>query len=80
MKKMICLPVAAVLCGLFAGCASTTVFDASDPTVNTARAIGTVSHAECLMAARAAADYIAGMTDRFAENEYRRLTGEQREG
>ncbi len=56
MKKMICLPVAAVLCGLFAGCASTTVFDASDPTVNTARAIGTVSHAECLMAARAAAE------------------------
>ena len=31
-------------------------------------------------AARAAADYIAGMTDRFAENEYRRLTGERREG
>ena len=30
--------------------------------------------------ARAAADYIAGMTDRFAENEYRRLTGERREG
>ena len=28
--------------------------------------------------ARAAADYIAGMTDRFAESEYRRLTGEER--
>ena len=55
MKKMICLLGAALLCGLFTGCASTSTFDASDPTANTARAIGTVSQAECLMAAQAAA-------------------------
>ena len=56
MKKMICLLGAALLCGLFTGCASTSTFDASDPTANTARAIGTVSQAECLMAAQAAAE------------------------
>lgn len=55
MKKMICVLGAAALCGLFAGCGSTGTFDPNDPTANTARAIGTVSHSECLQAARAAA-------------------------
>ena len=44
-------------CGLIAGCSTTTsTFDPDNPTQNTARAIGTVSQAECFMAARAAAE------------------------
>ncbi len=44
-------------CGLIAGCATTTsTFDPTNPTSNTTRAIGTVSQAECFMAARAAAE------------------------
>lgn len=37
------------------GCASSSTFDPANPSSNTTRAIGTVSQAECFMAARAAA-------------------------
>jgi hypothetical protein len=56
MKKTMILCGGALIAGLAAGCASTTTFDPGNPTTNTARAIGTVSQAECFMAARAAAE------------------------
>lgn len=54
------------------GCTSTSTstFDPSNPTVNTTRAIGTVSQAECFMAARAAAENAMSspVFDRFLQN------------
>ncbi len=55
MNKHLMILTGAVLCGVFAGCSTTTeTFDPTNPTANTTRAIGTVSQAECLIAARAA--------------------------
>ena len=57
MKKNWMLFAGALVCGLIAGCGTTTTtFDPNDPTANTTRTIGTVSQAECFMAARAAAE------------------------
>lgn len=58
MKKMNGMLFAGALgCGLIAGCSATTsTFDPTDPAQNTVRAIGTVSQADCFMAARAAAE------------------------
>lgn len=56
-KEMMTMVAAAALVGGFAaGCSSTRTetFDPTNPTVNTTRALGTVSQAECFMAAREA--------------------------
>jgi len=56
-KKYAMLSAGVLGCALIAGCATkTSTFDPANPTQNTARAIGTVSQAECFMAARAAAE------------------------
>jgi len=78
MKTNGMLFAGALACGLAAGCASTTsTFDPSNPTVNNARAIGTVSQAECFMAARAAAEdaMTSPVFDRYLA-QYRKEKGD----
>ena len=75
MKTIMLFAAGLVAVGLAAGCSSTktTTFDPTDPGANTARALGTVSQAECFMAARAAAEN-AMASPRFAQ--YRREKGD----
>lgn len=79
MKTIMLFAAGLVAAGLAAGCSSTktTTFDPTDPGANTARALGTVSQAECFMAARAAAENAMASPsfDRFLA-QYRREKGD----
>ena len=79
MKTIMLFAAGLVAVGLAAGCSSTktTTFDPTDPGANTARALGTVSQAECFMAARAAAENAMASPsfDRFLA-QYRREKGD----
>lgn len=74
-NTMLMFAAAALACGFAAGCSSTktVTFDPTNPTANTARALGTVSQAECFMAAREAAQNAISSPsfDRFLA-QYRR--------
>ena len=80
MKTIMLFAAGLVAAGLAAGCSSTktTTFDPTDPGANTARALGTVSQAECFMAARAAAENAMASPsfDRFLA-QYRREKGDE---
>ncbi len=78
MKKLMILGVTLAGMGFLTACGtSSTAFDPSDPTNNTLRAMGTVSHAECMIAAKAAAEN--AMSSATYDNFLKKFRNEQKD-